>query len=148
MANPKPIPEPDSDLYVSSVEGHLVSRFGTARPGVGNQLIGASKAPKIGKDDKPITGPDGSVLDWVLAWHTDEITWIPAAEHERFFREYRRAIEDGALTVRTKAEFEAARAAARAKSNETKVKAAQPAPEASAPSPAPAAPEAVEAPTA
>lgn len=143
---PIPLPDPDSDLYVSSIEGHLVSRFGTARSGVGNQLIGASKAPKTDPDGKPLAGPDGSVLEWVITWHTDEITWIPAAEHTRFSREYARAISDGGLLPRTKAEFEAARAAARAKAKEAKAKAeAQPAP-APAPETPPAAPEVSDAP--
>jgi hypothetical protein len=73
-------------LFVSSVDGQPVSRFG-----VGTRvLIGAAHDPaeprKILYDPKAIVG-------------------IPHAEAQKYAREYRRAISDGSLTVRTAAQW-------------------------------------------
>ena len=78
-------------LYVSAVRGHLVTRFGTARPGA-QSFIGAHRVP-------------GSPAE--IVW--DEQTIVPLSEAEvaRYRREYQRALDGGALKRRTRAEFEA-----------------------------------------
>lgn len=74
--------------YVSSVEGHLVTRFPSLRASTA-QYIGASRK------DKKIT------------WDTSIIVAISDDEWKKFRREYRRAVDDGALKVRTEAEYKA-----------------------------------------
>lgn len=74
--------------YVSSVEGHLVTRFPSLRSPTA-QYIGATRK------DKKIT------------WDTNAIIAISDDEWKKFRREYRRAVEDGALTARTEAEYKA-----------------------------------------
>jgi hypothetical protein len=81
-------------LFVSSVAGHAVTRFGSGKtingipfPGL---LIGAERDLK---DPTKIT------------WNEDAIVHIPEAEASEFHREYRRAIRDGALKERTEAEY-------------------------------------------
>jgi hypothetical protein len=84
------------DLYVSSVNGHAVARFGSGSERVPNLLIGASRDPL-----KPTE----------IAWNEDAVVRIPEAEATRYAREYGEAIEDGALKKRTKAEWDAQEAA-------------------------------------
>lgn len=74
------------DLYVSSVEGHLVTRFGA------KLYIGASRNPA-----------DPSQITWDLGL----VVKIPEAEVLAYGREYRAAIAAGSLLVRTAADFEA-----------------------------------------
>jgi hypothetical protein len=74
------------DLYVSSVEGHLVTRHGTGL------LIGASRDPK-----KPHE----------ITWDTALVVKIPEAELVPYGREYARALREESLTPRTKEDFEA-----------------------------------------
>jgi hypothetical protein len=88
----------DDDLFVSSVEGQPCHRYG------GGVLIGAERDPAEPKK---------------LRYNTAEVVRIPATEARRFGREYGRLISDGALTVRTREDFEAweaSRAAAAAPS--------------------------------
>lgn len=72
-------------LFVSSVQGQPVSRFGS-----GGVLIGATRDPaqpnKIIYDPKVVVG-------------------IPQAEAQKYGREYQRSIADGSLTVRTAAQW-------------------------------------------
>ena len=84
-----------SGLYVSSVEGHLVTRYGTGRrvngipmPGL---LVGAERDP---------ADPSKVVFD------TTKIVFIPEQEAVTYAREYRRALQQGALKARTEDEFE------------------------------------------
>lgn len=73
-------------LYVSSVEGHLVSRFGSKF----GQTIGAKRSI-----EKPTE----------IEWFTDEIVPIPQTEYQSFRREYESAIRAGSLRRRTEAEY-------------------------------------------
>lgn len=68
--------------YFSSVEGHVVGRFGST------SFIGVRR------------GPDG----WV--WVTDDVYRIPIIEINRYVREYKRALADGSLKEVTKADFD------------------------------------------
>jgi hypothetical protein len=72
-------------LFVSSVEGQPVHRFGS--PTI---LIGADRNP-----DEPRK----------IIYRTQEVVGIPRAEAQRYAREYARAIADGALTERTAEEY-------------------------------------------
>lgn len=76
-----------SDLYVSSVQGHLVSR-----PGSPTVLIGAAR--DIREPSK-------------IVWNTEQVVRIPESEHRAFLREYTRALRGGALVKRSKADFDA-----------------------------------------
>ncbi|AUX31927.1 MULTISPECIES: hypothetical protein [Sorangium] len=75
-------------LFVSSVEGSLVSRFGTGR----GSYIGATR------DIKDPT---------LITWDVNRIIPIPASEYARFRRAYDKAIKDGSLKLRTREEYEA-----------------------------------------
>lgn len=70
-------------LFVSSVEEHLVTRYGT------RTFIGAER-------DK-----NG------IKWNTKAIVAIPHDEYRRYRREYDRALRDKSLTPRTEAEWNA-----------------------------------------
>ena len=84
------------DLYVSAVPGHLVTRYGTGT------LIGAAR----GVIEKP-----GDVVDPSQVTYDEQlVVRIPEAEHARYRREYGRALRDGALKLRSKADFEACNA--------------------------------------
>jgi hypothetical protein len=86
-------------LFVSSVEGHAVTRFGTVRmlggvpsPGI---LIGATRDQK---DPSKIT------------WNEQEIVFIPPAEAERYAKEYGRLLLHKSLSLRSSGEYEAQQA--------------------------------------
>jgi hypothetical protein len=74
------------DLYVSSVDGHLVSRPGSS------VLIGATR--DIREPTK-------------VTWDTHHVVKIPEAEVQAYRREYDRALRDKSLQRRDKAEFDA-----------------------------------------
>lgn len=74
-----------SALYVSSVEGCPVTRFGT------RTLIGATRSAQ---------SPS------VVSFETEKVVAIPFAEYERFQREYDRALGNGSLKARKPAEWE------------------------------------------
>ena len=74
--------------YVSSVEGHLVTRFPSLRASTA-QYIGATRK------DKTIT------------WDTNTVVAISDDEGKKYRKEYRRAVSDGALKVRTEVEYKA-----------------------------------------
>jgi hypothetical protein len=81
-------------LFVSSVEGHAVTRYGTTKsiggvpsPGL---LIGAERDP--GNPNK-------------VTWDTNQVVHIPEHEARIFAREYARALRDGALVKRTEGEY-------------------------------------------
>lgn len=70
---------PQFALFVSSVEGSLVARYGTGT------FIGAERR-----------ADDPRVVDF----HTDLIVAIPHDEFRRFRREYLRALREGSLVAR------------------------------------------------
>lgn len=72
--SPPSPPQPKIALYVSSVAGKLVSRYGASRPGL-QVYIGATRTP--GKPDEVI-------------WDTDAVIPIPEAEWILYSREYNR----------------------------------------------------------
>lgn len=75
-------------LFVSSIRGHLVARFG-----YGAIFIGARFDPSV----------EGNVR-----YQTDDIVHIPETEYQAHKREYDAAIANGSLRKREQAEFEAA----------------------------------------
>ena len=87
-------------LFVSSVEGHVVSRYGATGPTRAPEAIGARRTA---------TGSG-----WVWAWDTAAIASLTHAEVAAFGREYTAAIRAGALRERTAQEFEAYTASQRA----------------------------------
>ncbi len=86
-------------LFVSSVQGHAVQRFGThATPGGRAKLIGADRLD------------DGSIV-----WDTARVVGLTAYESAKYRREYARALREKALVPRTRADYEAHLAALKAK---------------------------------
>jgi hypothetical protein len=78
-------------LYLSSVPGFAVSRFGTATKTANNQLIGARRSATTG----------------LIEWDEKVIVFIPDEEEERFRTEYGRAIREGHVRKRSKEDFQA-----------------------------------------
>lgn len=78
------MPESPFALFVSSVPGHLVTRYGS------RELLGAERDAK-----------------GVVSWRPDDVLALGHLEHARFGREYRRAIARGSLRERTEAEYRA-----------------------------------------
>lgn len=83
-----PTPELTFALFVSSVEGRTVSRFGTATARQANELIGARRSPG---------GP--------IVWDPEEVVALPVREVEAFAKEYRDAIAEGSLRKRIEADY-------------------------------------------
>lgn len=79
-------------LFVSSVEGHAVARFGTGAPTRSNAFIGATRS---------IEDPTQ------IEWRTDEVVPITEAEYRDFRREYDGAIAAGSLVKRTENDYAA-----------------------------------------
>ncbi len=73
-------------LFVSSVQDHPVTRFGT------RTIIGATRSSKT---------------PTVVTFDTSAIVAIPIEEYERFSREYDRALGNGSLERRKPAEWQA-----------------------------------------
>ena len=76
-------------VYVHSVEGHLVHRFGT------DVAIGATRTRL----------PDGSPGPY--AWDEGEVVALPAAHWGRYLKEYNRLVAGGALVVVEKKDHDA-----------------------------------------
>lgn len=74
--------------YVSSVKGHLVTRFPSLRSSVA-QFIGATRKGKT------------------IVWDTTEVVAISDKEWQTYRREYRRCLADKSIVERTKEDFEA-----------------------------------------
>lgn len=72
-------------LFVSCVEGSLVTRYGT------RTFIGAER-----RTDDPRQ----------VDFHPDQIVAIPHDEHRRYRREYLRALREGSLVERTADEWQ------------------------------------------
>jgi len=75
-------------VYVSAIEGHLVTRFPSLAQPVA-QYIGATRQGKK------------------IVWSPDQVVAIPDQEWRKYRREYRRAVADGSLKMRTKEDFDA-----------------------------------------
>jgi len=91
---PAPVAPVDADdLFVSCVPGRgAVARYaGTETPG---------KAPMIGAVID--TSVEGNIR-----YIPDHVEFIPGAEYRKYSKEYRRALADRALRMRTREEFEA-----------------------------------------
>lgn len=89
----------DGDLYVSSVEGHLVSHFGSAMAG--------AKAPQIGAVPEFKGDPVKGVPQFSgMKWNIEEIVRIPRESYVANLKDYDRAIAGKALRLRTKAEYD------------------------------------------
>lgn len=73
--------------YVSSVKGHLVTRFPSLRSSVA-QFIGATRK---GKE---------------IVWDISEVVAISDKEWQTYRREYRRCVADKAIVERTKEDFD------------------------------------------
>lgn len=79
-------------LFVSSVKGSLVRRYGTpVHIGVHVECVNPGEKPLLHR--------------FKHRWREDEITALPEAEARRYAREYARAIREGALRPRTEAEW-------------------------------------------
>lgn len=105
---------PSGDLYVSAVEGHLVSRFGSA-------VVAGQKAAQFGATKVFLERPDGTRRFKGVKWDTERVYRIPEASYREFFKEYDAALEAGALRKRTEKDF----AAWKAKSTAAKAAAAK-----------------------
>jgi hypothetical protein len=78
--------EKDGPLYVSAVEGHHVTRFGTST------LIGCAI---------DLSHPGN------IRWDEQAVVAIPFAEYMAFKQEYDRLVADGALVKKSATEYEA-----------------------------------------
>ena len=82
--------------FLSSVEGHLVSRYGSATAKTAPTLIGARRTHA-----ELVDGLSGQAsIEW-----TDEIVSLTAAEAAAYKQEYDSAVREGALVERTEAEY-------------------------------------------
>ncbi len=109
--------------FFSSVEGRLVSRYGSGGGPLAPTLIGATRnaadlSPR-GSEPTDVGRGEGGVT-----WNTDQVVAITEAEAQKYSREYDRAVKDGALIERTEADYVAAVAKARGLAKETLEKAA------------------------
>ena len=86
---PPPNAPPTFAIYLSSVEGHAVARFGSASNGRPNELIGAIRSK----------GGAG------ITWDTEAITPLTEREFGAYRREYMGAIAEKALVVRTEDQY-------------------------------------------
>ena len=91
-------------VYVSAVKGHLVNRFPSLRQPTAQYIGAARKGKKI-------------------TWDEDQVVAIPEQEWRKYRREYRRAVADGALKERSKADFDAWQAKRKASDEEDRAKA-------------------------
>ncbi|HEX4334698.1 MAG TPA: hypothetical protein VH062_02225 [Polyangiaceae bacterium] len=89
---------PEGDLYVSSVEGHIVGRPGSGSP--------TTKPQWIGVRAKMRARPDGSQELDELEWLTDEVHLIPAADVQAHLKAWQTELAAGSLKLQTKEEFE------------------------------------------
>lgn len=87
------------DVYVSSVEGHIVARHGSGTV--------QTKPMSIGVYREVRTKADGSTEFVGMRWDTDEVVLLPAREFAFFAREYEEDLRVGTLKERTKADYEA-----------------------------------------
>lgn len=94
------VPHDTDDLFVScNPEAGPVARFiATLSPGP-TPYIGAVIDPKV----------EGNIR-----YNTDEVVMVPGSEYRLFSKEYRRALADRALRLRTRAEWDQQQAAAAA----------------------------------
>lgn len=79
-----PTPSSHFARFVSSVPGHLVTRYGSS------EYVGARRDPKTRE----------------LSWQPEAVVALTQHELDRFSREYDRALKDGALVARTAAEYD------------------------------------------
>lgn len=86
--------------FFSSVEGHLVTRYGTASVKSAASLIGATRTPHE---------EGGGVT-----WHPEVVVAITEAEAQLYGREYDQAAREGALVERKESDWLAYREAAKA----------------------------------
>lgn len=77
-------------LFVSSVEGYAVTRYGSGTPSRRATLIGAQRVPGRG-----------------IVWDTREVVALTEDELRQYSKEYRGAIADKALRQRTEADWKA-----------------------------------------
>lgn len=89
---------PEFSLFVSSVEGHAVTRFGTRPP----SLIGATRTTKPAGNKPHYWSGDSSIT-----WDTKTIVPIPTTEYARYRSEYDGAIAAKSLVRRTREEWDA-----------------------------------------
>lgn len=101
---------PDSDVFVSSVEGHIVPRFGAVSP--------TARAPWIGCYPVYETKKNGDVNFVGTKWDQDEVVRIPQSEFVSHLKDYSRAVDCGALKLRSAAEYEAGQKAQAATSKQ------------------------------
>jgi hypothetical protein len=87
------------DLYVSSVEGFVVGRFGSGTSLTKGQNIGVYPTTK--------TTVEGETVFDGLRWDTDEVVLIPRAEYLAHLKAYDQELSADALKVRTKDDYDA-----------------------------------------
>jgi colicin import membrane protein len=87
------------DVYVSSVEGHIVARHGSGTVQTKPMSIGVYREVK--------EKADGSTEFVGMRWDTEEVVLLPAREFAFFAKEYEEELRVGTLKERTKAEYEA-----------------------------------------
>lgn len=88
------MPEPKFSLFVSSVKGHTVTRYGT------RQFIGCARNPQPDPNDAT------AVAAWVpYSWNTEQVIPLTEAEATRYGKEYGKEIVGERLTKRTETDW-------------------------------------------
>lgn len=93
-------PEDIKYCYFSSVEGHIVPRYGAP-----NQYIGARLEPSGEKVARSLLGPSGEG-SFVWVWDTKHVERIQVEEVTKYGREYNRALKDKSLKERKVKDYE------------------------------------------
>ena len=87
-------------IYVSSVKGNYVRRFGT------EQYIGAKLVPSGEPVARSLAG-ESAEGSFYIEWDEKEITRIPETEFNLYGKEYRRLFKNGGLKKRTQKDYDA-----------------------------------------
>jgi len=87
------------DLFVSAVEGRMVSRFGSGSATVKEQQIGVyPETEELSTGEVSFTG---------MRWDLDEVVRIPRAEYLKHLRAYDQELGAESLRLRTEADYTA-----------------------------------------
>ena len=93
-------PEKIKYRYFSSVQGHIVPRFGAQ-----GQYIGAKLIPSGEEVARSLLGPSGQG-SFLWGWDTTKVVRISEKEFVLYGREYTRALKSGALVQRTAKDYD------------------------------------------
>lgn len=91
--------------FLSSVEGHLVGRYGSGSPRVAPVQIGATRSARYSAKGKDVLGLERS--ETTITWNPEEVVALTEVEARLFSREYNGHVERGELRERTAEDYDA-----------------------------------------